>query len=123
MDETRKAASVAQLQELAASVDERFAALDGEEKAETPDIRSMVLGVQQLLEAQLSKAVQEIKAGTPDLTPVLAELKAQGAKISDLIVAVTMLAQSCAAPMEREGTATLSDGTSVQLKITDRKMQ
>jgi hypothetical protein len=123
VDPTRKAASVAQLQELSERIEKRLGEFETKEPAETPDIASMVLGVQQLLDAKLDKALADIKATQIDLTPILSALRAQGAQIQDLMLSVSMLAQSLAAPVERTGVAQLSDGTQVNLKITDRKMQ
>lgn len=111
-DETKKAASVAQLQELVTSLPSLI------EKAVAPLLKQAIEGASTSIGTRVSSVEQglaDTRSAMPppaDFTPVLQALAEQTAAIRELAAA---FGKSGA----REGTATLSDGKKITLRIAE----
>lgn len=132
MDESRKAASVAQLKELHDAVMPRLDALEAEDKTESDPMQgalvqalaTRLLTLEQKLEQYDAKCDQMMaKMDAPDapvdLTPLIALITKMGEQQMEAIKGLAALA---ARPVTRTGEAVLPDGGKVTLKVSEARM-
>lgn len=125
MDETRKAASVAQLQELNKTV---AASL---EKSSTESAVAVGAVASRLITFENELTKLNAKSDQPqDLTPVIAAITELGATMRELVVAqgqqqmamLQKLTELLIRPLTRTGEATLPDGGRIQLQVSETRM-
>lgn len=131
MDETRKAASVAQLQELSktfnAKLEQQSGAAAGVELAAlrslvesmAAKLISLETSVQQWMQRCEQMDAKMSEPPTPqDLSPVVKLIEQQGAATKEMLTAVISL---LARPMNRTGEATLPNGERITLQVSESR--
>lgn len=130
MDETRKAVSVGQLQELHAGYDQRLKTVEAGAKSQGDTSATMAALAAQMV--VLQQTVAECKqmcaqmmaqepAPPPDFSPILAAIQVQGDQIAALAAAIAGLTQIVLRPLTRTGEARLPDGGLIQLQVSETR--
>jgi len=120
MDETRKAASVGQLQELNKTVAASIEKASTESAAAVGAVASRLIALENKIDA-CAQMCQQMMAEEPDpvdLSPVIAVIQAQG---EAQMAVLKQLLEMIARPLTRTGEARLPDGGLIQLQVSETR--
>lgn len=127
MDETKKAVSIGQLQELHAGYDARLKTVEAGAKSKddasaTLAALSAQLVVLQQDNAQIRAQLTEVRQTCDACTQMMAQLLAKPEKDdTGVLAAIAALAEQIARPLKRTGEAVLPDGGRIRLQVSETR--
>lgn len=128
VDETKKAVSVGQLQELHAGYDKRLTSVEagakssGDASATIGALSAQLLVLQQdnaQIRAQLNEVRQNCEACMAMMTQMMAKPEKDDTAV---LAALAALAEQISRPLTRTGQALLPDGGRIQLQVSETRM-